>query len=315
MALALMRRKAFSEPLPWTHEPVYEWFRQTVAGMVVEGTTGTSSPLQAKPSHSDCRLAVRHLVSLLADARRRLSSCSHSRSAEHRNGRALACGYHDTTIAEMGPDSVQWDHYTWLANHSDESEDLRVHLTWRAWALRKVAFSQGCLGTILLSLANRAFSELADVYIAGYFPPAWWAPRHWRPSLQEIGTLGEHPSELTGEPLADSSWSDRGARVTWQVSAEWMERVQRVSRQQRRSDPGGTIPAVTAGPSCGIGSGPPARRAVASTFAVHAGARRAGQGRAAASAAKRAWRVVNPNPATASNRSCGVMSRLLDEPR
>lgn len=43
--------------------------------------------------------------------------------------------------------------------------------------------------------------------------------------MQDIGTLGEHLFELTGERLADSSWSDRRARMPWQIFSDLMQRV------------------------------------------------------------------------------------------
>jgi hypothetical protein len=52
--------------------------------------------------------------------------------------------------------------------------------------------------------------------------------------MQEIGTLGEHLFELTGESLADSSWSDRRARVPWQVFADLMRRVLQPQATPRR---------------------------------------------------------------------------------
>lgn len=52
--------------------------------------------------------------------------------------------------------------------------------------------------------------------------------------MQEMGTLGEHLFELTGESLADSSWSDRRARVPWQVFADLMRRVLQPQATPRR---------------------------------------------------------------------------------
>jgi hypothetical protein len=43
--------------------------------------------------------------------------------------------------------------------------------------------------------------------------------------MQDMGTLGEHLFELTGDSLADSSWADRRARLPWQVFADLMRRV------------------------------------------------------------------------------------------
>lgn len=45
--------------------------------------------------------------------------------------------------------------------------------------------------------------------------------------MPHTGTWGEHLFELTGESLAESSWSDRRARLPWQVFADLMGRVLR----------------------------------------------------------------------------------------
>ena len=45
--------------------------------------------------------------------------------------------------------------------------------------------------------------------------------------MQDVGTLGEHFVELFGDPLAESSLSDRRTRLPWDVFAELMRRVLR----------------------------------------------------------------------------------------
>ncbi len=45
--------------------------------------------------------------------------------------------------------------------------------------------------------------------------------------MQGAGTLSEHFVELFGERLADSSWSDRRARLPWEIFAELMRRALR----------------------------------------------------------------------------------------
>jgi hypothetical protein len=49
--------------------------------------------------------------------------------------------------------------------------------------------------------------------------------------------LSEHFFQLFGAPLADSSWSDRRARLPWQVFADLMQRALR-PRATRRQNPG-----------------------------------------------------------------------------
>src|SRR5258708_7719627 len=45
--------------------------------------------------------------------------------------------------------------------------------------------------------------------------------------LSGAGTLAEHFFQLFGEPLADSSWADRRARLPWQIFADLMQRALR----------------------------------------------------------------------------------------
>jgi hypothetical protein len=52
--------------------------------------------------------------------------------------------------------------------------------------------------------------------------------------MHDMGTLGEHLFELTGDVLADSSWSDRRARLPWDVFADVMRRALRPRANLRR---------------------------------------------------------------------------------
>jgi len=52
--------------------------------------------------------------------------------------------------------------------------------------------------------------------------------------MQDVGTLSEHVAELCGQPLADSSWSDRRTRLPWTVFTELMARVLRPRATARR---------------------------------------------------------------------------------
>src|SRR5229473_2965294 len=53
--------------------------------------------------------------------------------------------------------------------------------------------------------------------------------------LSGAGTLSDHFSQLFNEPLADSSWADRRARLPWDIFADLMQRVLRP--QARRGQP------------------------------------------------------------------------------
>jgi hypothetical protein len=52
--------------------------------------------------------------------------------------------------------------------------------------------------------------------------------------MSGAGTLGQHFFQLFKAPLADSSWSDRRARLPWQVFAELMQRALRPLASRRR---------------------------------------------------------------------------------
>jgi len=54
--------------------------------------------------------------------------------------------------------------------------------------------------------------------------------------MNGAGTLAQHFFQLFNAPLADSSWSDRRARLPWQVFAELMQRALR-PRANRRAHP------------------------------------------------------------------------------
>src|SRR5258705_13585896 len=45
--------------------------------------------------------------------------------------------------------------------------------------------------------------------------------------MQDAGTLADHLFQLFREPLADSSWSDRGLRLPWAIFADLMRRALR----------------------------------------------------------------------------------------
>ena len=52
--------------------------------------------------------------------------------------------------------------------------------------------------------------------------------------MNGAGTLAQHFFQLFGVPWADSSWSDRRARLPWQIFAELMQRALRPLAQRRR---------------------------------------------------------------------------------
>jgi hypothetical protein len=55
-------------------------------------------------------------------------------------------------------------------------------------------------------------------------------------ALSGAGTLSEHCSQLFDEPLADSSWADRRARLPWEIFADLLQRVLRPQAARRQRD-------------------------------------------------------------------------------
>lgn len=54
--------------------------------------------------------------------------------------------------------------------------------------------------------------------------------------LSGPGTLADHSAQLFDEPLADSSWADRRARLPWEIFADLMQRVLRPQATRRHPD-------------------------------------------------------------------------------
>ncbi len=54
--------------------------------------------------------------------------------------------------------------------------------------------------------------------------------------LSGAGTLSDHFSQLFNEPLANSSWADRRARLPWEVFADLMQRVLRPQATRRHQE-------------------------------------------------------------------------------
>lgn len=52
--------------------------------------------------------------------------------------------------------------------------------------------------------------------------------------MNGAGTLADHFCQLFGEPLANSSWADRRARLPWQIFADLMQRVLHPQATRRR---------------------------------------------------------------------------------
>ena len=54
--------------------------------------------------------------------------------------------------------------------------------------------------------------------------------------MQGAGTLAEHSAALFADTLADSSWTDRRARLPWEIFADLLRRVLRPRATRRHRD-------------------------------------------------------------------------------
>ena len=144
MQIAYMRRMAFTRPLPWTSESLYDWFRAAIRGVIVETGTGpsyccspskvihiaysptiSSDPTPLTPGYVD--------PGVLVHEARHAEIGPHTCIMEKTQTSVRAGDY---TIAEMRAAGVEYSLFEWLAKYSDEPQGVKDHFTWRAWGLR-----------------------------------------------------------------------------------------------------------------------------------------------------------------------------------
>jgi hypothetical protein len=120
--LAFLRQLQFSRPLPWTSQPLYEWFKQQVRRVIIE--TGT------RYTHYNGSTRTIHLVydrtyDPEANPGTRLPYETLVHEARHGDGPPHNCGNRDSHISMMGSDGVVWYLNHWIANFSSQPPEIR----------------------------------------------------------------------------------------------------------------------------------------------------------------------------------------------
>jgi hypothetical protein len=124
--LLLMKQLEFDRPLPWTRQPLYRWFIDTVDGIRFRSDIRNSSCCQPARTISMAvtNLVIRHTDRWVEPAVRGgldgfLLVLVHE--ARHAQGLPHTCGSKDQTLDEMGSWAVQYYLARWLAEHTDQS--------------------------------------------------------------------------------------------------------------------------------------------------------------------------------------------------
>jgi hypothetical protein len=141
LQLLYMRRLSFSQPLPWTNQRLYDWFRGTIRGISMEVGNGESNcSSQEKIIHLVYKPGyVRGPLTL-----ERLDPEGLVHEARHAVGFPHTCGALDRTVDQMGAFGVQYLFLNLMATASGEPLEDRGYYAMRAWELRTSAFCDEC---------------------------------------------------------------------------------------------------------------------------------------------------------------------------
>ncbi len=122
-AVLIMRRLAFDQPLPWTQQPLYDWFVGAVEGVRLSGgfalsTCCTEGMINLKADNLAALTTPRWVdpatgVGLLG----LVAVLVHE--ARHNEGFPHTCGADDQTLAELGAWGVQHHLLRLLGDHAD----------------------------------------------------------------------------------------------------------------------------------------------------------------------------------------------------
>ncbi len=146
-AILVMKAIQFDAPLPWTDQPLYDWFLDTIrairfrSDIAAHTCCGTPPTINIKTElhalYSDRWTAVGKLTALFVHEAR------HTYKAHTCNGK-------DNTVAEMGSYGVEYAFDQWLAFHSNPdflasldpgpTDDYRLAARWIAYAMQKSVF-------------------------------------------------------------------------------------------------------------------------------------------------------------------------------
>ncbi len=141
-AVVYMKQARFDAPLPWTPDPLYEWFTNLVKGVRVR----TDIP------NAFCSVAER-VINLLGTADQAAGPDSTFPSyvkvlvheARHIEVGSHTCGTKDNTIAELGAYGTQYYLMLWIAEHDPRATPLeRAFARNQADSLRCTCFCREC---------------------------------------------------------------------------------------------------------------------------------------------------------------------------
>ena len=133
-ALAAMRRLEFTEPLPWTKEPVYRWLTKSVRGVRFrsdapasfccqpDGIINVRAVVEPAPGggQSGFALGITESTQMATDVRLLITFMQLLvHEARHNNGKPHTCGSKDNTIREMGAWGAAYTFQRWIAEKTE----------------------------------------------------------------------------------------------------------------------------------------------------------------------------------------------------
>jgi hypothetical protein len=163
-ALHTLRYLSFTEPLPWTREPVYRWLTRTVRGLDFRSDVANSSccspdklinisaVVSTGPSGGvqGFGLAIESSGGMPTDFRMLASFLQLLvHEARHADGKPHTCGPSDQTIEEMGAWGAAHAFQTWIADKMAPGlvpANVQTFLRQQADQICKTRICKGCKG-------------------------------------------------------------------------------------------------------------------------------------------------------------------------
>ncbi len=136
-ALLFMREVQFDQPLPWTNESLWAWFRASITGIRIRNDIQFN--LCCLPAGT-INLLPNPIESTIPNY---LEMMVHE--ARHANGPGHTCGSKDNKIANMGGFGVQYSLMQWLGTHwLDATPQEREYALSRAVYIKWSSFCDEC---------------------------------------------------------------------------------------------------------------------------------------------------------------------------
>ncbi|HVQ43135.1 MAG TPA: hypothetical protein VMS54_13040 [Vicinamibacterales bacterium] len=161
-ALNTMRYLSFTEPLPWTRDPVYRWFTRAVRGLDFRSDVSASSCCSADKliniravvspgpagGQQGFMLAITSANQMPTDFRMLASFLQLLvHEARHADGKPHTCGPSDQTMEEMGAWAAAHAFQTWIADKMAPGlvpDDVRANLRQQADQICRTRICKGC---------------------------------------------------------------------------------------------------------------------------------------------------------------------------